>query len=91
MAKAKILASIPEEMVADLDQVAKQEHRSRSEFVREALRLYIRGRGRKSHSIPYHAPEVRKAVAVQVALAAADAAGDWDGTYEIRKRRNSVI
>ena len=42
MARAKIMVSIPEEMVADLDQAAKQEHRSRSEFVREAVRLYIR-------------------------------------------------
>jgi Arc/MetJ-type ribon-helix-helix transcriptional regulator len=37
MARAKIMVSIPEEMVADLDQAARQEHRSRSEFVREAL------------------------------------------------------
>jgi len=86
MAKAKIMVSIPEEMVADLDQAAKQEHRSRSEFVREALRLYIQRR--KSHSIPDQASEVRKAIAVQDALAAADTARDWDGTYEIRKWRD---
>jgi metal-responsive CopG/Arc/MetJ family transcriptional regulator len=35
---AKIMISIPEEMVADLNQAAKEEHRSRSEFVREAVR-----------------------------------------------------
>jgi metal-responsive CopG/Arc/MetJ family transcriptional regulator len=85
MAKAKIMVSIPDEMVADLDQAAKQEHRSRSEFVREALRLYIQVK--KAHSIPGEVPEVRKAIAVQDAIAAADTAGDWDGTYEIRKWR----
>ena len=88
MAKAKIMVSIPEEMVADLDQVAKQEHRSRSESVREALRLYIWGRRKKSHSIPGQVPDVRKAIAVQDALAAVDIAKDWDGTYEIRKWRD---
>ena len=86
MARAKIMVSIPEEMVADLDQAAKQEHRSRSEFVREAVRLSIRVS--KSHSIPGQPPQVREAIAVQNALAAADTARDWDGTYEIRKWRD---
>ena len=86
MARAKIMVSIPEEMVADLDQAAKQEHRSRSEFVREALRLYIQVK--KAHSVPGRVPQVRKAIAVQDALAAADTARDWNGTYEIRKWRD---
>ena len=86
MARAKIMVSIPEEMIADLDQAAKQEHRSRSEFIREAVRLYIRVN--KSRSIPVQAPQVREAIAVQDALAAADTARDWDGTYEIRKWRD---
>ena len=85
MAKARIMVSIPEEMAADLNQVAKQEHRSRSEFVREALRLYIQVK--KAHSVPGQVPQVRKATAVQDALAAADTARDWNGTYEIRKWR----
>jgi metal-responsive CopG/Arc/MetJ family transcriptional regulator len=85
MAKARIMVSIPEEMAADLKQVAKQEHRSRSEFVCEALRLYIQVK--KAHSVPGQVPQVRKAIAVQDALAAADTARDWNGTYEIRKWR----
>ena len=85
MARAKIMISIPEEMVADLNQAAKEEHRSRSEFVREAVRLYIQVR--KSQSIPAQYPQVQRAIAVQDALAAADTAGQWDGTYEIRKWR----
>jgi len=85
MTRAKIMVSIPEEMVADLDQAAKEEHRSRSEFIREAVRLYIQVK--KSHSIPGRTPQVREAIVVQDSLATEDTARDWDGTYEIRKWR----
>jgi CopG family transcriptional regulator / antitoxin EndoAI len=87
MARAKIMVSIPEEMVADLNQAAKEEHRSRSEFIREAVQLYIQVR--KSRTIPGQVPQVRKAIAIQDALVAADTAGGWDGTYEVRKWRES--
>jgi len=85
MGRAKIMVSIPEEMLADLDQAAKDEHRSRSEFIREAVRLYIQVK--KSHAVPGQTPQVREAITVQDSLAAGDTAKDWDGTYEIRKWR----
>ena len=37
----KVMVSFPEEFLAEVDRVAREEHRSRSELVREALRLYI--------------------------------------------------
>jgi len=37
----KVMLSFPEELLAEVDRVAQEEHRSRSELVREALRLYI--------------------------------------------------
>lgn len=37
----KVMVSFPEEFLAEVDRVAQEEHRSRSELVREALRLYI--------------------------------------------------
>jgi len=37
----KVMVSFPEEFLAEVDRVAQKEHRSRSELVREALRLYI--------------------------------------------------
>jgi predicted nucleotidyltransferase len=37
----KVMVSFPEEFLAEIDRVAQEEHRSRSELVREALRLYI--------------------------------------------------
>ena len=40
----KILISLPQEFLEDIDRVATEEHRSRSELVREALRLYIEAR-----------------------------------------------
>jgi len=33
--------SIPPEMAAELEEARKKEHRTRSEFVREALRRYV--------------------------------------------------
>lgn len=38
----KVLVSIPDEFLKVVDDVAKQEYRSRSELVREALRWYSR-------------------------------------------------
>lgn len=37
----KVMVSFPDEFLAEVDRVAREEHRSRSELVREALRLYI--------------------------------------------------
>lgn len=54
----KVMVSFPEEFLAEVDRVAREEHRSRSELVREALRLYIGQRGEKSHP---SAPAVREA------------------------------
>ena len=40
----KILISLPQEFLEDIDRVAKEEHRSRSELIREALRSYLETR-----------------------------------------------
>ncbi|MCX6039243.1 MAG: ribbon-helix-helix domain-containing protein [Chloroflexi bacterium] len=40
----KILVSLPEKFLEDVDLVAAQEHRSRSELIREALRAYMETR-----------------------------------------------
>lgn len=37
----KILVSLPEKFLEDVDRVAAEEHRSRSELIREALRGYL--------------------------------------------------
>lgn len=37
----KVLVSLPQEFLKDVDRIAQEEHRSRSELVREALRAYL--------------------------------------------------
>ncbi|MBI3161109.1 MAG: ribbon-helix-helix protein, CopG family [Chloroflexi bacterium] len=37
----KVLVSLPQEFLEDIDRIASEEHRSRSEFIREALRAYM--------------------------------------------------
>jgi CopG family transcriptional regulator/antitoxin EndoAI len=41
---AKVLISMKEEFLEEIDKLADAEHRSRSELIREALRLYMRTR-----------------------------------------------
>ncbi|NLF84271.1 MAG: ribbon-helix-helix protein, CopG family [Candidatus Gastranaerophilales bacterium] len=38
---ARVLISMPEEFLSKIDDVADSEQRSRSELIREALRVYI--------------------------------------------------
>ncbi|MDD3150784.1 MAG: ribbon-helix-helix domain-containing protein [Candidatus Gastranaerophilales bacterium] len=38
---ARVLISMPEEFLTNIDKVAETEQRSRSELIREALRTYI--------------------------------------------------
>ncbi|GAB4485817.1 MAG: hypothetical protein Fur0016_10990 [Anaerolineales bacterium] len=40
----KILVSLPQEFLDEVDQLAAEEHRSRSELIREALRAYLEAR-----------------------------------------------
>jgi len=37
----KVMVSFPAEFLAEVDRLAQEEHRSRSELIREALRLYM--------------------------------------------------
>jgi CopG family transcriptional regulator/antitoxin EndoAI len=42
----RVLISIPEKFLSEVDDKAKEEQRSRSELIREALRLYLKtGKG----------------------------------------------
>lgn len=40
----KVLISLPEKFLEEIDQVAEKEQRSRSELIREALRRYFEAR-----------------------------------------------
>lgn len=39
---ARIMLTMPDELLTEIDQGAKSEHRSRSEFLREIVRYYLR-------------------------------------------------
>ena len=39
---AKVLLSLPEKFLNQIDEIANQEQRTRSELIREALRTYMR-------------------------------------------------
>lgn len=39
---AKVLVSIPDKFLTQIDEVAENEQRTRSELIREALRTYMR-------------------------------------------------
>lgn len=43
----KVLVSLPEKFLENVDRVAAEEHRSRSELIREALRAYLETRKNK--------------------------------------------
>lgn len=66
----KVMVSFPDEFLAEVDRVAQEEHRSRSELVREALRLYFGVRQDRAQAGPHpsrvqdtaaNAPTVREA------------------------------
>ena len=54
---AKVMVSFPKELLAEVDRIARDEQRSRSELLREAMRVYIEVRRNKSR--PGDDPRVR--------------------------------
>ncbi len=56
---SKIMISLPEEILKEINIAAQAEHRTRSEFIREAVRAYLqKGAG---YPRPIDNPEIRKA------------------------------
>lgn len=47
---ARIMLTLPDDMLREIDQVARREHRSRSEFLRETVRSYLRSAKRVNRS-----------------------------------------
>jgi predicted transcriptional regulator len=58
---ARVLISLPDDFLADVDALARREKRSRSEMIREALRFYM-----AAHPAP--APNVKPAGDAATAL-----------------------
>jgi len=86
MAK-KVMLSFPDEFLREVDRVAQEEQRSRSELVREALRVYIALRHERGY--PGVNPVVRQALLVQDNLARSSPGTDEDSAVDIRKWREA--
>jgi metal-responsive CopG/Arc/MetJ family transcriptional regulator len=83
------MVSFPEEFLEEVDRIAREEHRSRSELLREAVRLYIdvrRGRGR-----PADDPKVKRAARIQDELSRIAPGTGEDSTPEIRYWREKLL
>jgi Arc/MetJ-type ribon-helix-helix transcriptional regulator len=68
---ATFSVSLPPDMAAELERVRKQEHRTRSELVREALRRYIHDAGASAFldriaALPEEAPDPDEVAAIAV-------------------------
>ena len=85
MSRTKVMVSMSDDFLNEIDEVAKEENRSRSELLREAVRLYLKV---KLHTTRGQNPVVQKAIAIQDMLAQQDTSVDWDSTAEIRKWRD---
>ena len=83
----KIMFSLPGELLKEIDAVAAEEHRSRSELIREATRHYITERPGQRRR-PIDDPRVREAVASMDQLAR-KVHGDWNAVQVVREQRNS--
>jgi metal-responsive CopG/Arc/MetJ family transcriptional regulator len=81
----KVMVSFPEEMLAEIDRVARAENRSRSELLREAFRLYVQIRG--SAARPGDNPRVRRATVIQDEIAQATRGQVGDSTEDVRRSR----
>ena len=86
MSRTKVMISMPEDFLAKIDEAAKEDSRSRSEFLREAARLYLEVRKIQT---PGQDPRIQKAIAVQDAIAHQDTPIEWDSTAEIRRWREN--
>ena len=81
----RVMVSFPEEFLVEIDRQAQAEHRSRSEFLREAVRFYLRQQDRQER--PGDIPTVQAAVATQDRLAALAAESIQDSVEILRTWR----
>lgn len=83
----KVMVSFPDEFLTQVDAVAKAEHRSRSELIREALRQYIAAR--QPVVRPIDNPQVSAAVESIDRLAKESPGSGEDSTEVVRNWRDT--
>jgi len=80
----KVMISLPEQFLSEIDDAAKSEQRTRSELIREALREYLNKM--KEYKRPIDNPRVREAYKGLRSIIWKD---KFDSTEIIRKMRES--
>jgi len=83
----KVMVSFPDEFLAQVDLIAREEHRSRSELLREAMRRYMVTR--QAERRPGDDPVVQRAVAMQDQLAQAAPGTGEDSSEDVRRWREA--
>ncbi|CAN5125994.1 hypothetical protein BH18GEM1_BH18GEM1_21870 [soil metagenome] len=79
---AKVMISLPDDFLTRVDRLARQQHRSRSEVIREALRLWMSDPAGRS------APSWREALRPLRDLER-EWVGQWDAADVIRHLRDT--
>ena len=86
MSAAKVMISLPKALLDAVDRAASEEHRSRSDLLREGARLYLQRR--QFERRPGDDPEVQQGIAQMDLLAQSDRpVGRWDTTAAVRRTR----
>lgn len=83
----KVMVSLPNEFLEEVDRIADEEQRNRSELIREALRHYMRERRQRVR--PGDLPHVRDAVESMNALAQVSPGTGEDSTEDVRYWREA--
>ncbi len=86
---ARVMITMPDDFLREVDEVAAEEHRSRSELIREAIRVYFETRGRRRGSL-LDKPNVQWALRVQEEASKKLEGSGWDGASEIRRWRGKI-
>ncbi|MCL5264834.1 MAG: ribbon-helix-helix protein, CopG family [Chloroflexi bacterium] len=82
----KVMITVPEDFLAEVDEVAEREHRNRSELIREAVRQYIAGSREKTAS---RREAIRRALRIQEAARSKTRNPSFDSTQFIREWRET--
>ncbi len=80
-----VMVSLPDQLLAQVDCVAREEQLSRSELLSKAVHWYVNAR--RGGWVPGDDPLVRKAVLVQDCLSRIAPGEDQDSSTEVRSWR----
>ncbi len=82
----RVSISLPDELLQDLDYIAKRRRRSRSELLRETIEFYLR---QHTELHRWENPRVLRAIETQDRLARQDQDTEWDPVKEIHRIRET--